>query len=106
LPEVKEPGLVHPKELICYQQNPDEYPIPSSHLEMFPKVRLADYVGANNFLKAAAGWLDVGVHEISNVNPVGRVYQLILGALSCIIAKTLLESVYGVVNGLRSGGSY
>lgn len=42
-------------------------------------VRLVDYVGVDNFLQAAAGWLDVGVHEISNVNPVGRVFQLIRG---------------------------
>jgi hypothetical protein len=39
-------------------------------------VRLA---GADAFLRAAAGWLDVGVHQISNVNSVGRVYQLIRG---------------------------
>ena len=42
-------------------------------------VRLADYVVADDFLRAAAGWLDVGVDNISNVNPVGRVLQLIQG---------------------------
>ena len=82
LPEVKElekAGLVHLKELICYQQSPEHYTIPSSHLELLAMVRLADYVGADDFVRAAAGWLDMGVHEISNVNPVGRVYQLIRG---------------------------
>ena len=42
-------------------------------------VRLADYVGADDYLEAAARWPDVGVHSILNVNPVGKVLQLIHG---------------------------
>ena len=52
LPEVKElkkAGLVHLKQHICYQQDPDGYPYPISYLEMLATVRLADYVGAYNF---------------------------------------------------------
>ena len=33
-------------------------------------VKLADYVVADDFLRAAVGWLDVEVHDISNMNPV------------------------------------
>ena len=42
-------------------------------------VGLVDYVGVEELLQMAAGWLDVGVHETYNVNQVGRVFQLIWG---------------------------
>ena len=79
LPEVKElkkSGLLHLKELISFQQHPGDYQIPPTHLEMLTMVRLADY---DDYLEAAARWLDVGVNSISNVNPVGEVLQLIQG---------------------------
>ena len=43
-------------------------------------VKLVDYMGADDFLRAAVGWLDLGVHDISNVNPVGC-YNLFGGAI-------------------------
>ena len=82
LPEIKElknSGLLHLKELIAFQQHPGDYPIPTTHLELLTMVRLADYVGADDYLKAAARWLDVGVDSISNINPIRHVYQLIRG---------------------------
>ena len=47
--------------------------------KLYRTTNLSRYIGMKemNFLRAATGWLDVGMHEISNVNPVGRVYQLI-----------------------------
>ena len=34
-------------------------------------VRLADYVGVDDYLKAAAKWLDEGVHSILNKSSEG-----------------------------------
>ena len=48
--ELKNSGLLHLKELILFQLHPDKYQIPSTHLEMLTVVRLADYVGADDFL--------------------------------------------------------
>ena len=51
----------------------------TTHLEMLTMVRLADYVGVDDYLEAAAKWLDVGVHSILNKNPVAsRVARVLL----------------------------
>ena len=82
--------------------HPDDYKIPPTNLEMLTVVRLEDYVGADDFLQAAVRWLDVGVHNISNVNPVGKVLQLIRGCYRASrhnSKKKLTESVHGAASG-------
>ena len=46
---------------------------------MLGLVRLADFLGMDDFLELAARWLDVSVNAISNHNSVRSVYQVIRG---------------------------
>ena len=55
------------------------FPIPKEHLELLGLVRLADYLGVDDFLHVAARWLGVSVTAITNSNSVRKVYQLIRG---------------------------
>ena len=68
LPEIKEfekRGLVLLRKLVLFSQDRDNFPIPSEHLEMLGLVQLADFLGMDDFLESAAGWLDVSVNALT-----------------------------------------
>ena len=77
--EVENRGLELLRKLVLFSGDKKNFCIPSDHMEMLGLVRLADYVGMDDFLEVVAKWLEVSVMAISNHNPVRRVHQLIRG---------------------------
>ena len=71
--EYQKEGLVLLKKLVMFTLDQDHFLIPEKHLEMLGLVRLADYLGVDDFLKAAARWLGVSVTAITNSNSIRNV---------------------------------
>ena len=72
-------GLELLRKLVLFSKDKDNFPVPAEHMEMLGLVRLADFLGMDDFLEVAARWLDVSVNAILNHNSVRSVYQLIRG---------------------------
>ena len=62
-------GLQLVKTLILFNTSPAEFILPSYHGEMFSLVRLADFLGVEEFMEVYARVLEVSVDAISNHNP-------------------------------------
>ena len=82
VPEESREVGVHPLdtllELLKFA-NDLSFKMPECHQKMFPLIRLADFVGLDRFLDAAAGWLIVGREELCNYNCIRKVYSLARG---------------------------
>ena len=63
-------------ELIKFSVEPKHYKLPS-YQRLFQLVRLADYIGCDQFLEMVASRLGVAVPMISNANPIRNVRGLI-----------------------------
>ena len=83
LPDIKEfrkyGGLQLVKTLIDFTASTSQYILPSSHGELLSLVRLADFLGVDEFMEVSARALGVSVDAISNHNPVRKVLSLIRG---------------------------
>ena len=81
LPEVREfgnNGLDLLKSLISFS-DVESFQPPATYSEMFSLIRLADYVGADLFLEAAARCLGVHIDAIANHNSIRFVRGLVRG---------------------------
>ena len=76
--EYEKNGLDLLKSLIEFSLDESFQP-PTTHVEMFSLIRLADYVGVDSFLTAAARWLGVSVDAIANHNSIRSVWGLVRG---------------------------
>ena len=82
LPEAREfttNALELLETLILFCCDEESFEIPPTHMELFSLVRLADYLGVDRFLDAAARWLGVSKDAILNRNPIRSVRGLIRG---------------------------
>ena len=64
------------KTLILFSTSPAQFILPSSHGEMFSLVRLADFLGIDEFVEVSARVLGVSVDANSNQNSAGQVRGL------------------------------
>ena len=73
LPDVKEferNGLELLRTLVIFCRHPSLFAIPSKYQEMFLLVRLAFFLGVDEFLVTVARWLGVDRDAISNHNSI------------------------------------
>ena len=64
---------------MVFKERPSFFLMPKNYMNMFKLIRVAEYFGAENFLKAATSWLEVDLHKITNDNNIRPVTQLIPG---------------------------
>ena len=83
LPDIKEfrkdGGLQLVQTLVNFTSSPSNYILPSSHGEMLSLVRLADFLGMEEFMEVSTRVLGVSVDAISNHNAIRNVRGLIRG---------------------------
>ena len=46
-------------KLVIFTQDPQNYPPPAEHLDLFGMLRLADFLGVDSSIETAATWLGV-----------------------------------------------
>lgn len=76
--EYKKNGLDLLKSLFVFSLEESFQP-PATHVELFSLIRLADYLGLDSFLTAAATWLGVSIDALLNHNPIRFVRGLVRG---------------------------
>ena len=81
IPKLSELGsLDHILSIVQFYTAPTSFNIPKEHKELFRLIGVADFLGADRFIDAAAGWLEVDQRRITNNNLIRPVMKLIRSA--------------------------
>ena len=102
VPKLSELGsLDHILSIVQFHTAPTSFKIPKEPMELFRLVRVADFLGADGFIDAAAGWLEVDRTRITNNNPIRPVFKLIRSAYraaehnlpsGCVVCRNKFET--------------